>query len=65
MLNLPETITDILGLPPGPVALPESVVTDTIELVSGVQKCCPLIGACDIDCSDTLFITVCASILIL
>ena len=58
--EIPESITGLLGLD-GPLVLPESVVTDTIELVSGVQKCCPVVGGnCNIDCKDDLFITVCA-----
>ena len=58
-INLPESITELLGLPPGSIALPYSVVNDTKALLSGEKQCCVgLLCATTEDCADNLFIKV-------
>ena len=56
---MPETITTILGLPAGPISLPESVVADTIALVSGEKKCSTGgFNPEEFECNDDLFVEV-------
>ena len=56
VIDLPASITDLLGLPEGEmIVLPKSVVIDTGDLISGVKNCSSGIG----DCKDDLFLEVC------